>query len=482
MTNIWIFDCEGDSLRPTKFHCLAASKPKGSVFVTPKYEDMKKFLQSADVLIGHNICRWDIPNLERVLGIKIKAKLVDTLALSWYLYPDRFKHGLDSWGEDLGTKKPIILDWENQTQEEYEHRSKTDVEINTKLWNLMYQYLMSIYGSDKKIWKLLDYLSFKMRCARLKEESGWKLDVDNVRKSLEELETVQTEKKEALINAMPQVPVVVKKTKPKRFLKADGSYSKLGMEWVELIIARNLPLDYEGEVEITKGYEQGNPSSPDQMKNWLYSLGWVPQTFKYVKNKETGELRDIPQLNLEHGKGICPSIKLLYEKEPALELLDGLSVLQHRIGILKGFLRDCEDGFLKAQIQGFTNTLRVQHTTIVNLPKVDKLYAKSIRASLIARDGYTHCGADLSSLEDKIKQHLIYPYDREFVESMNKPGWDPHLEIAKIAGMCTEQQVEEYKWYASLTDAEKAIADKVRMDMAKKIKPIRDIAKNGNYA
>jgi DNA polymerase I-like protein with 3'-5' exonuclease and polymerase domains len=68
-------------------------------------------------------------------------------------------------------------------------------------------------------------------------------------------------------------------------------------------------------------------------------------------------------------------------------------------------------------------------------------------------------------LEDKVKQHLIFPYDPDFVESMNKPDWDPHLEIAKLAEMLTQEQVDKYK---SGED--------------KSIKPIRDIAKNGNYA
>lgn len=425
---------------------------------------MKKILTEADILICHNLIRWDVPVYERLLGIKIKAKLIDTLALSWYLYPLRNKHGLESHGEDLGIAKPVITDWSNQTQEEYEHRVSEDVKINVALWKKMFRYLLDIYGSDKEVWRLLDYLTFKMKCARLKEVSKWKLDLQYIEKSISELEVLQEQKKEALIKAMPQVPEISIKTKPKRFINKDGSYSKLGQDWIALLTERGLPISYDGEVEIVKGYEPGNPSSPEQLKSWLYSLGWVPRTFKYVKNKETGELREIPQINLEFGKGICESIKDLYEKESSLELLDGLSVLQHRIGILKGFLRDQEGGWIKAQIKGFTNTLRVQHTTVVNLPKVDKAHAEPIRASLIADEGYTLCGADLASLEDKIKQHLIYPYDPEYVKSMNTPDFDPHLEIAFLAEMLTRDQINSYK-----------SGDKT-------YKPVRDIAKNGNYA
>lgn len=466
MNGIWVFDVEGDGLNPTKLHCLAASNPQSNeVFVTSDYDKMRKFLLNAKVLIGHNITRWDIPVLERLLDIKITAKLIDTLALSWYLYPDRFQHGLEQWGEYFGIPKPFILDWESQTQEEYEHRCKEDVKINVRLWRQMYQYLLDLYGSDKELWKLLDYLALKMHCAFLQEKSKWKLDVENVQLSLDELQAIQTEKKVALSAAMPMVPVIVEKTKPKRYINKNGDFTKMGMEWIALLNEHNLPPDHEGPVEVTKGFEEGNPSSPEQLKSWLFSLGWEPQTFKDTKNK-LGEAKRIPQINLEHGKGICPSIKKLYEVEPNLELLEGLSVLQHRIGILKGFLRDQEDGWIKARINGLTNTLRFQHTTVVNLPKADKLYASAIRASLVAEDGMELCGSDMSSLEDRIKQHFIYPHDPDYVNEMLHEDYDPHLSLALSAGAVTLEQVQAY-----VTGEDK-----------KTIKSIRDIFKNGNYA
>ncbi len=483
MSKIWVIDSEADGLNPSKLYCLGVSDPQTDVVhVTSDYDRMKKVLSEADVLIAHNIIRFDIPVFERLLGIKIKARIVDTLALSWYLYPLRNKHGLESHGNDLGIYKPFIADWFNQSQEEYEHRVEEDVKINVALWRKMYRYLQDLYGSDKEIWRLLDYLTFKMRCAYLQEKSRWKLDVEFTQKSLEELQKIQEEKTSALTKVMPQVPSISIKTKPKRFINKDGSYSKLGMDWIKLLGEKGLPLDYDGEVEVVTGYEDGNPNSTDQKKDWLYSLGWVPRTFKEKKDKETGDIKQIPQINLEHGKGICDSIKELYEKEPALELLDGLSVLQHRIGILNGFLRDQEDGYLKACISGFTNTLRVKHSEIVNLPKVDKLYASSIRGALIAEDDHELCGSDMSSLEDRLKQHYIYPLDPDYVREMTTDGYDPHLSLAVLANAISEQQSEDYKWYSKLDENEKKVADKVRIEVAKKVKPLRDIFKNGNYS
>jgi DNA polymerase III alpha subunit (gram-positive type) len=139
---------------------------KGKIYDTVEYDRMRDFFHKATTLIGHNISRWDIPHIERILDIKIKARLVDTLALSWYLYPKRLKHGLAEWGEEFGIEKPPIEDWDNLTSEEYVHRCREDVAINTKLWEKMWKDLLKLYGDAEKAWRLVDYLTFKMDSRR----------------------------------------------------------------------------------------------------------------------------------------------------------------------------------------------------------------------------------------------------------------------------------------------------------------------------
>jgi DNA polymerase I-like protein with 3'-5' exonuclease and polymerase domains len=124
-----------------------------------------------------------------------------------------------------------------------------------------------------------------------------------------------------------------------------------------------------------------------------------------------------------------------------------------------------EDGYIQAQIAGLTNTLRFKHKTAVNLPGVDKPYGKIIRGALTAPEGYELCGSDMSSLEDRLKQHYIWPHDPDFVKEMMKPGFDPHLDLALAAGVVTEKQVLLYK-----SGEDKSIA------------PARRKYKTGNYA
>lgn len=469
MDDVSIFDIEGDGLTPTKIWCLSINDSKGSKSTT-NYDHMRKFFTKAKILVGHNITRWDVPVVERLLNIKIDALLVDTLALSWYLYPDRIKHGLEDWGEELGVPKPSITNWHNLTVEKYIHRCSTDVKINTLLWEKMWRYLNDIYDTEEEIWSFIRYLADKMDCAREQERSRWKLDVDRCTTELERLLSIQTETVSKLISAMPKVKKYASKSRPAKPFKKDGNYSTTGARWFALVREHHPEYDddevrdFNGTIDVLVDEVDGNPNSYPQIKQWLYDLGWVPQTFDYKRDKETGETRTIPQIMGDDGE-LCESITKLVEKEPNLIHFTGFSVVKHRASILKGFLEAQEDGYLQAQIAGLTNTLRFKHKTVVNLPKVNKPYGDIIRGVLIAPDGYELCGSDMASLEDRLKQHYIYEYDPDYVNEMNREDYDPHLSLALLAGAISYDAMQAY---IAGTD--------------KSIKPIRDIFKNGNYA
>lgn len=485
----WIFDIEGDSLNPTKIHCLSAKHVDGGdVFSTTDYELMRKMLTNAEVLIGHHIQRFDIPVLERLLGIKITATLIDTLALSWVLDPQykgterkKLGHGLAQYGEEFGVPKPKIDDWENLPIEEYIRRCEEDVKITYELWKKQLGILMNLYGSKDKAWPFLKYIEFKMDCAREQERSRWKLDVPFCEEALISLSEEKIQKSEELAAIMPRVPTYAWRQPPAKPVNKDGTLSATGEKWKLLMAYLGLPEDHAEKVKVVTGTTEPNPDSNAQKKEYLFSLGWVPQTFKHDKDKD-GNLKEIPQIQNEKRDGICPSIKLLYEIEPRLEALEGLTVITHRANLLKGFLRDQEDGWLSARVQGLTNTLRFQHAEVVNLPKVGVAYGDKVRGSLVAHDGHMHVGADMTALEDRLKHHFIYPHDPKYVERMSVPDYDPHLALAVMARLATEQDADLYKWYNKLKAPEQAAVDPVKVAMVKRIGQIRSIAKNGNYA
>lgn len=499
-----VFDIEADGLTPSKIHCLTAavfSDGEWRLKTTTSYDDMRKFFSGVDVVIGHNIYRWDIPVVERILEIEVSAKLVDTLGLSWYLYPEgvfnKKSHGLEDWGEYFGVPKPKIDDWENLPIEEYKRRCEEDVKINCKLYDKQMSDLHAIYEDEEGEQKLIDYLMFKLDCAREAERSRWKLDLEKCEEAFEKLTAEKEIKVDELSDAMPEVinTKVVRKPdnmylkgktykKPKTYIKADGNISSAGkrfndacksvgenpdkvdevyvpskelssraLNWLEAVTSVGLDETYDSDIEVETSTERGNPNSHDQVKDWLFSLGWKPENFNdSVKKDEDGReyVDKIPQVRVDgkDGKELCPSVKKLFKVEPRLKVMEGLTVLTHRLGILKGYLRNVDDeGYLQARISGFTNTLRFKHSVIVNLPSVDKPYGEIVRGVLIAPEGYELCGSDMSALENRTRDHYIYPYDPEYVETMKDKSYDPHLAIAVQAGFITQEQSDFYKWY-----------------------------------
>lgn len=517
-----IFDIEANGLNPDKIWVLSAaiySMGEWRIKSTTDYDEMRKFFSGVDVIVGHNIARWDIPVIERLLDIKVDAKIIDTLGISWYLYPDKIQHGLEYWGEDFGIPKPKITDeeWlgplEGESWEDFNkkmrHRCEEDVKINCKLWDKQSKDLDNLYDEDEsQVKRIIDYLMFKLDCAREAEEERWKLDVDRAEVELGTLKLLKREKIEQLKEAMPKVieyatmerpsslyTAGTTYSKPTTYTKADGTLSVAGerfkercesqgvdpeiveevyipsttlthraIKWLDLLESQGLSENHTEPVTYIKSKKKANPNSVPQVKDWLSSLGWKPINFDYKDN------RQIPQIRVDEGSGktLCPSVKKLITKEPNIEALEGLTILTHRIGILKGYLSNVDDeGYLQARISGLTNTLRFKHSVIVNLPSVKKPYGDIVRGVLVAPEGYELCGSDMSSLEDRTKQHYMWKFDPEYVKEMQTPDFDPHLALAEFAGALTPEQVKSHKRYTYYKNLYKNAAEAGEEEEAK---------------
>ena len=441
-----VIDVEADGLveGATKIHCLSYMQPDDtSVNTLHNYDDMRDLLLNEKGLIGHNIIRYDVPLLNKLLGIRIQSRLFDTLPMSWVLDPCRSRHGLDSFFPDFGIKKPTIEDWHNLSPSDYAHRCEQDVLITQALWKSLLKRFMFLYKDKVELDKFFRYLEFKMYCASEAEAQGWKLNVQLATCLVNKWTRLQEDKVAELSDVMPMRKLMKVQTRPKVCYKKDGSVSANGKKWFALLDEHGLPSTYNKEVTVVRGVEAANPNSTDQVKDWLNSLGWKPCTHKYNKDKDTGKEKKVPQVR-KNGE-LTESVKLLIDKNPVVKVLDGLTIIQHRLGIVKGFLECEHNGYVKAEIDGLTNTFRFKHKKpLVNLPGVDKPWGKEIRSCLVAPEGTVLCGADMTSLEDTTKRHYMKPYDPEYVEEMSRDGFDPHLDLAKHAGMISQDDIDKH--------------------------------------
>ena len=459
LDKVFIVDIETDGFLEDlkKLHVLSCTyqdtNGKWQIKSTTKKEDIRKLFENPhNTIVGHFFLGFDLPALKLLFpDINFQANIIDTLGLSWYLYDEKRKHGLEEWGEFFGVPKPEIEDWENLTYEEYRHRCEEDTKINTNLWLKFLRELREIYNNDDSaIIRIIKYLNFKIECLKDQRDIKLRVDLDKIQEGFDFFLPLQEEKFKKLTTVLPKVPKKAVKSMPKKMYNKNGSLSSLGEKWFVFLEEQGLPLDTEGPVEYIKEYVEPNPKSPEQIKNWLYSLGWKPITFEARKNT-AGEINEIPQVNLKGGE-LCPSVKRLVEVEPIVEELQGLGIIKHRLGLLKSF-RECEeDGFVVSSATALTNTLRLKHKRpVANLPKVTKKKDIKdgywIRGVIIAPEGYEICGSDMSSLEARVRDHFLWPYDPEYVKTMMAPGFDSHLDFCEQAGAMTKDEVLFYKWY-----------------------------------
>ena len=327
------------------------------------------------------------------------------------------------------------------------------------------------------ILRFIRYLNFKQDCMREQEANPLVVDLEKAQRHYNELETIKLEKTEALAKVMPKIPVCSYRNKPKIMTKQDGSMSANAEKWYQLLKEQHLPSTTEGTVTVIEGHEDGNPNSPSQVKEWLYSLGWKPCTYKFDRNKATGEEKKIEQVRYsspsDPRKGmLTDSVLKLKVKEQGIEHLEGLTVASHRMSIFKGFLEAARPidgttlGHVVAGAGGFTNTLRFKHRApIVNLPKVGSAWGEEIRGCIVAPEGHTVCGADVVSLESSTKKHFMWDYDPAYVTEMSAEGFDEHLDLAKHANEITQEQIDLYN-----------------EGKAPELKAVRNVFKPANYA
>ncbi len=507
--NATVADIEADNLldAATKIHVLSYELQAGGEGSFPNPERIVKFfnyhIDNNIPIVMHNGIGYDVPLVEKLLDVDLaKVMLIDTLSVSWYLNTDRMLHGLDSFFEDYGIAKPKVDDWEGLTYEEYRHRCEQDVKINKALWEDLKERLVSLYSKVKEavdsgkadgtrvsvdevcyidqykhsssvddyIDRILTFLMFKADCARLKEKTKFKIDEPALDSLIEDLSIrIETAKVE-LESVMPPVAQYSKKNRPAKPFKKNGTLSESGKSW-EYELSRIGKLDQQGNVvvkqldvdtlQILKGYEPPNINGHQQIKDFLFSKGWKPRSFKFVKDEEAQQKwadsgfkphlkpkpRAIPQISIDgdDGKQLCESVLELAESVPEIMSYAKYTTIKHRLDMCKGFKRDLrEGGYLCARVGGYTNTLREQHRELVNLPSVKKPLGREIRGLLVAPKGSILLGSDMSALEDRVKHHFMLAHDPEYVKTMMAADYDPHLTTALASGLITITDFQNY--------------------------------------
>lgn len=129
-------ECKGSGL---KFH------------YTTNYDTMREWLQEPDVLwVGHYSIGHDMPAINAVLGVGMTYKQFwDTMYVSWALFPERPKHGLEALGIEHGFPKVAVSEdqWEEGDPVLMRERVERDVLINWYEYQKQLKRLESLYDT-----------------------------------------------------------------------------------------------------------------------------------------------------------------------------------------------------------------------------------------------------------------------------------------------------------------------------------------------
>ena len=409
-----IFDIETNGLNPSIIWCICAIKDdKMYTLEMPTKAMWLELMDGVTEVIGHNIIRYDVPVVERLLDVSIDCKITDTLVMS-RLYNPQLEggHSLAAWGERLKFPKGDYHDWSALTPEMVEY-CQQDVRVTERAYQVLVEEL-SEFGDNSIT------LEHDVQCAISKQiNNGWLLDERKATDLVAQLQEKQNEIEEQVHKAFTPLPTFVKEIVPK--FKKDGSLSAVGLkflgdEWKQ-VVGPFSRIDWP----------EFNLGSRQQIGRYLRLFGWKPEKFT-----ETGQAI-VDEKTLETVTDI-----------PEAQLIAEYLMVQKRIAQVQSWLDAVEnDGRVHGQVNSCgAVTGRMTHSkpNMAQVPAVGAPYGTECRACWVVPEGYKLVGVDASGLE--LRMLASFMNDKEYTNEIL--NGDIHTTNQVNAGLSTRAQAKTF--------------------------------------
>tara|TARA_R100000231_G_scaffold2827_3_gene5181 strand:- start:839 stop:2584 length:1746 start_codon:yes stop_codon:yes gene_type:complete len=406
-----IFDIECDSLKPTVIWCIVAKdmdEDDVKVFGPECINKGINYLQSADILVGHNIIGFDLPVIERLHDVKFTNEIIDTLVLSRLFQPIRENgHSLKTWGYRVNfNKKEQPIDFSEYSPDMLDY-CKQDVLLNEKVYWALIEEARGFSPQSIK----LEHEVAKLMA--MQEENGFKFDEKQATLLLAELQTKMQETTDEVQKTFKPKWVDIKEITPK--LKKDGNLSKSGLtneEYEKILTTGDMQPFMRQELR------EFNLGSRKQIGEYLIDFGWQPERFTATGQPivDEGTLKKIE--HIREAKLIADF--LLYQKRIA-QVQSWLDALE-------------EDGRVHgAVIPNGTITGRMSHShpNVAQVPAIYSPFGKQCRACWTVDEGNVLVGVDASGLELRMLAH--YMKDEDYINEII--NGDIHTSNQELAGL-----------------------------------------------
>lgn len=406
------FDIETDGLDATKIWCLIMEDiDTGRIM---KYTDQPikcngdiatglNMLKNAELLVAHNGIGFDALVILKLYDVDLyNNKFFDTWIASQVLnYRRPHKHGLAGWGEHLGYHK-LHFDNFSEFSEEMVTYCVRDVQLNTVIFKKLMEELTALAAKQPLI---REGLKAEMEAAKFDaycRHYGWQFDTDKGKDTLDKLIN-RMKYIEGIVE--PHLPDIVKYkdkvAKTPKFTKK-GEYTATTARMLTEYFKREVkPTDTHmlaaGREFQRKETIKATLGNMEQVKEYLYSIGWEPDDWKMERGVYGWEKKS-PKLT---------STSLEKVGEHGI-LIDEWTTLRSRKGVLEGWFRELKGGRLHGRLWVVgTPTFRCRHEVIANLPAATAAWGKELRQCLVAEPGRKIVGADSSGNQFRSLAHYV---------------------------------------------------------------------------
>jgi DNA polymerase-1 len=443
------FDIETDGIVATKVHCIVAidvATREQFVYRSDKgdLDGFRDLISEPCELIGHNILGYDIPTLERLMGMEFGQHLLtDSLVLSRLSNPSRLGgHSLKNLSRNTTEEKTHHEDWSVISDDMVEYCVQ-DVVATIGVYLRLIQELAGFSEESIRLEHQVQTI------VQRQVKRGWRLDTYKCYDLLAELKERKFQLEDEVHKRFKPKYKYIKQVVPK--VKKDGTTSTVGLkflgdQWTTVHGAFS-------RVDLTPF----NLGSRMQIGEYLKDFGWKPSKFT-----DKGQAI-VDESVLKEVKGI-----------PEATLIANYLLVQKRIAQISSWVEAMDE--TTERVHGYVNTNgavtgRMTHSSpnMAQVPSVGAEYGEDCRACWIVKDGYKLVGCDASGLELRMLAHYMNDdkYTHEVVDG------DVHTANQHAAGLQTRPQAKTFI-YAFLYGAGDAKIGSIVEGTAKDGKRLKD--------
>ena len=441
-----VYDIETDGLDATRIWCVVAHNIDTGV--TYKFADTGGYhgsvhdgvnlLNNARLLIGHNICGFDNPVVEKLFGHPLNDKHChDTLVMSQVLrYKRGHRHGLKAWGEKLHNSKIDYDDW-SQFSPEMMRYCVQDVMLNVDVYYQLLEEFKKVAAFNPKIKEGMQIEHDTYKFNSFVRDKGWYFNMPDACELLGIMHRRMKEIEDKIEPEMGTRVVYVDKTPKTPKFKKNGDYTATTCKLLTEFFGHTVlpedthlaPAGFEFQRTVK---EQAKLGSQEVVKDWLLSIGWKPDEYNRKK---------IGYEWVTTGPKLTTSS--LEKLGPIGKMVDEYYTLRHKASLMEGWIErvnNTEDKRLHGNMWTIgTPTFRARHEVIANLPGARAAWGKEIRGMLKADPGYVIVGADSSGNQLRGLCHYVRNSDftREVIHG------DQHQRNADALG-CDRDTAKSY--------------------------------------